>query len=218
MPVMPRPRRRSGWFSGPTANGSRRSTPTSTSTISRAVRTSSSSTASRVAINWPAHEYFAGSFGDRDLVVLRAVEPNIRWKEYCSTVISVAAEVGCKMVVTFGALLGDVPHTRRVRVTGTSTDPELVDRLGLVPSRYEGPTGIVGVLQRRLPGAGRALSVVVGARAPLRRDPAEPTGDTRAARAVRHARRPSARARRHGAARRHLARRRWSAPSPTTTR
>jgi proteasome assembly chaperone (PAC2) family protein len=98
------------------------------------------------AITWPAHEYFAGSFGDRDLVVLRAVEPNIRWKEYCSTVISVAAQVGCRMVVTFGALLGDVPHTRRVRVTGTSTDPELVDRLGLVPSRYEGPTGIVGVL------------------------------------------------------------------------
>jgi proteasome assembly chaperone (PAC2) family protein len=98
------------------------------------------------AIQWPAHEYFAGSFGDRDLVVLRAVEPNIRWKEYCSTVISVASEVGAELVVTFGALLGDVPHTRRVRVTGTSTDPELVDRLGLVPSRYEGPTGIVGVL------------------------------------------------------------------------
>jgi proteasome assembly chaperone (PAC2) family protein len=97
-------------------------------------------------IAWPAHEYFAGSLGERDLVVLRAVEPNIRWKEYCSTVIAVAAEVGCAMVVTFGALLGDVPHTRRVRVTGTSTDPGLVDRLGLVPSRYEGPTGIVGVL------------------------------------------------------------------------
>jgi proteasome assembly chaperone (PAC2) family protein len=98
------------------------------------------------AVHWPAHEYFAGSFGGRDLVVLRAVEPNIRWKEYCSTVISVATEVGCTMLVTFGALLGDVPHTRRVRVTGTSTDPELVDGLGLVPSRYEGPTGIVGVL------------------------------------------------------------------------
>jgi proteasome assembly chaperone (PAC2) family protein len=97
-------------------------------------------------ITWPAHEYFAGSFGDRDLVVLRAVEPNIRWKEYCSTVISIASEMGCPMVVTFGALLGDVPHTRRVRVTGTSTDPELVGSLGLVPSRYEGPTGIVGVL------------------------------------------------------------------------
>lgn len=146
MPVMPRPRRRSGWFSGPTANGSRRSTPTSTSTISRAVRGVELVNGVTCAINWPADEYFAGSFGDRDLVVLRAVEPNIRWKEYCSTVISVAAEVGCKMVVTFGALLGDVPHTRRVRVTGTSTDPELVDRLGLVPSRYEGPTGIVGVL------------------------------------------------------------------------
>jgi proteasome assembly chaperone (PAC2) family protein len=98
------------------------------------------------AIIWPAHEYYAAPFGDRDLVVLRAVEPNVRWKQYCNTVMSVATETGCAMVVTFGALLGDVPHTRRVRVTGTSSDPELVDALGLVPSRYEGPTGIVGVL------------------------------------------------------------------------
>ena len=60
--------------------------------------------------------------------------------------MAVANETGCTMVVTLGALLGDVPHTRRVRVTGTATDPELVGTLGLVPSRYEGPTGIVGVL------------------------------------------------------------------------
>ena len=98
------------------------------------------------AVSWPAHDYYAASFGDRDLVVLRGVEPNIRWRDYCSSVMTVANETGCRMVVTLGALLGDVPHTRRVRVTGTATDPELVGTLGLVPSRYEGPTGIVGVL------------------------------------------------------------------------
>ncbi len=98
------------------------------------------------SVSWPAHDYYAASFGDRDLVVLRGVEPNIRWKDYCDSVMTVATETGCTMVVTLGALLGDVPHTRRVRVTGTATDPKLVGTLGLVPSRYEGPTGIVGVL------------------------------------------------------------------------
>jgi proteasome assembly chaperone (PAC2) family protein len=98
------------------------------------------------SIAWPGHDYYAASFGGRDLVVLRGVEPNIRWKDYCSSVMAVANETGCTMVVTLGALLGDVPHTRRVRVTGTATDPDLVGTLGLVPSRYEGPTGIVGVL------------------------------------------------------------------------
>jgi proteasome assembly chaperone (PAC2) family protein len=98
------------------------------------------------SVVWPAHDCYAASFGGRDLVVLRGVEPNIRWKDYCNSVMTVATETGCTMVVTLGALLGDVPHTRRVRVTGTATDPELVGTLGLAPSRYEGPTGIVGVL------------------------------------------------------------------------
>jgi proteasome assembly chaperone (PAC2) family protein len=112
------------------------------------------------SITWPAHDYYAASFGDRDLVVLRAVEPNIRWKDYCDSVMTVATETGCTMVVTLGALLGDVPHTRRVRVTGTATDPELVDTLGLVPSRYEGPTGIVGVLNDACRQAGiRSVSL-----------------------------------------------------------
>jgi len=106
------------------------------------------------SITWPTHDYYAGSFAQRDLVVLRAVEPNIKWREYCDTVMSVAAATQCSMVVTFGALLGDVPHTRRVRVTGTATDPALVGRLGLVPSRYEGPTGIVGVLHDACRAAG----------------------------------------------------------------
>src|SRR5262249_45226077 len=66
------------------------------------------------SVTWPIHEYFAASFANRDLVVLRGVEPNVRWKDYCHTVISVADEMRCAMVVTFGALLGDVPHTRRI--------------------------------------------------------------------------------------------------------
>ena len=68
--------------------------------------------------------------------------------------MTVASETGCEMVVTFGALLGDVPHTRRVRVTGSGTDPALIGELDLTRSRYEGPTGIVGVLHDACRAAG----------------------------------------------------------------
>jgi proteasome assembly chaperone (PAC2) family protein len=98
------------------------------------------------AINWPANDCFAVTFGDRDMIVLRGTEPNVRWKSFCNAVLSVASETGCEMVVTLGALLGDVPHTRGVRVTGTASDPELINGLELARSQYEGPTGIVGVL------------------------------------------------------------------------
>ena len=97
-------------------------------------------------ITWPANECFAVEFGERDVVVLRGIEPNVRWKSFCSAVMSVASETGCEMVVTLGALLGDVPHTRAVRVTGTASDPALINGLELTRSQYEGPTGIVGVL------------------------------------------------------------------------
>lgn len=98
------------------------------------------------SLKWPANEFFAVPVDARDLVVLRGVEPNLRWPEFCREVLGVASETGCEMVVTLGALLADVPHTRPVRVTGATTDPELMARLGLQRSRYEGPTGIVGVL------------------------------------------------------------------------
>lgn len=98
------------------------------------------------SVTWPATECFAVPFPERDLVVVRGVEPNVRWKSFCAAVLAVAGETGCEMVVTLGALLGDVPHTRPVRVTGTVTDPKMVGELGLARSRYEGPTGIVGVL------------------------------------------------------------------------
>jgi proteasome assembly chaperone (PAC2) family protein len=97
-------------------------------------------------LTWPANEFFAVPVDARDIVVLRGVEPNLRWPSFCREVLGVASETGCEMVVTLGALLADVPHTRPVRVTGATTDPELMASLHLQRSRYEGPTGIVGVL------------------------------------------------------------------------
>jgi len=99
-------------------------------------------------IQWPALAFSAGSTPNngRDLVLLLGVEPNLRWPMFCEDVISVARATGCELVVTLGALLGDVPHTRRIRCTGSATDPELAARLGMQRSTYEGPTGIVGVL------------------------------------------------------------------------
>lgn len=83
----------------------------------------------------------------RDIVLLRGIEPNMRWREFCAQLLASADDLGVQTVVTLGALLADVPHSRPVPVTGTSTDPELTRRLDLEESRYEGPTGIVGVFQ-----------------------------------------------------------------------
>jgi proteasome assembly chaperone (PAC2) family protein len=105
-------------------------------------------------ITWPATECFAVTFPERDLVVVRGVEPNVRWKSFCNAVLTIASETGSEMVVTLGALLGDVPHTRAVRVTGTATDPSLINGLQLSRSQYEGPTGIVGVLHDACRAAG----------------------------------------------------------------
>ncbi|HEU5447733.1 MAG TPA: PAC2 family protein [Acidimicrobiia bacterium] len=99
-------------------------------------------------VSWPANECFSAHVEEvgRDLVLFSGVEPNLKWRTFCTTVIGLARETGCEMVVTLGALLADVPHTRPTRLTGTAVDPELIARLGLSHSRYEGPTGIVGVL------------------------------------------------------------------------
>ena len=107
-------------------------------------------------LTWPANEFFAVPVDARDLVVLRGIEPNLRWSSFCREVLGVAGETGCEMVVTLGALLADVPHTRPVRVTGATTDPELMASLHLQRSRYEGPTGIVGVLHDTARAAGVA--------------------------------------------------------------
>src|SRR5206468_2005440 len=83
---------------------------------------------------------------DRDAVLLLGVEPNFRWRTFTSLVVGLARDLDVELVVTLGALLADVPHTRPAPVTGSASDPELVEELGLQHSRYEGPTGIVGVL------------------------------------------------------------------------
>ncbi len=99
-------------------------------------------------IEWPHNDCYAVTVpgAARDLVVVIGVEPNFGWRRYCADVLEVAHETGCELVVTLGALLADVPHTRALPVTGTATDDELIGRLHLERSRYEGPTGIVGVL------------------------------------------------------------------------
>jgi proteasome assembly chaperone (PAC2) family protein len=102
----------------------------------------------RRRIEWPENVFFHASVpgADRDAVILLGVEPNYRWRAFTELVVGLARDLGVELVVTLGALLADVPHTRPAPVTGAATDPELVEELGLQLSRYEGPTGIVGVL------------------------------------------------------------------------
>jgi proteasome assembly chaperone (PAC2) family protein len=99
-------------------------------------------------IDWPETAFYrARPEGfHRDVVLLLGVEPNLRWQAFTRLVVDFAAELEVELVVTLGSLLADVPHTRPCPVTGSASDPELVERLGLQASRYEGPTGIVGVL------------------------------------------------------------------------
>jgi proteasome assembly chaperone (PAC2) family protein len=99
-------------------------------------------------IVWPATEFSVtrSSALTRDLIVGVAAEPHLRWRTYCATVLELARQCGVTLVLTLGALLAEVPHTRPVKLSGTATDPELAALLGARRSRYEGPTGIVGVL------------------------------------------------------------------------
>src|SRR4029453_10527143 len=92
------------------------------------------------------------------VVLLLGIEPNLRWRTFSDLVVGLANDLGVELMITLGALLADVPHTRTAPVTGSASDEELVERLGLSASRYEGPTGIVGVLhdvcrQRGIPSA-----------------------------------------------------------------
>ena len=99
-------------------------------------------------IEWPENAFFRARIPgtDRDAVLLIGIEPNYRWRTFTELISELASDLGIDLAVTLGALLADVPHTRPAPVTGAATDPKLVDELGLQLSRYEGPTGIVGVL------------------------------------------------------------------------
>ena len=99
-------------------------------------------------IDWPETAFYhARPDGhERDVVLLLGIEPNLRWRTFTDLLVGVARDLGVELMITLGALLADVPHTRPAPVTGSASDEELVRRLGLSASRYEGPTGIVGVL------------------------------------------------------------------------
>jgi predicted ATP-grasp superfamily ATP-dependent carboligase len=107
-------------------------------------------------IDWPETIFYhARPAGlSRDAVLLLGVEPNLRWRTFAGLVVDLAQELGVELVVPLGALLADVPHTRSTPVTGSATDPELIEQLGLQASRYEGPTGIVGVVHDACKRAG----------------------------------------------------------------
>ena len=99
-------------------------------------------------IDWPENAFYRARVTgtERDAVLLLGIEPSLRWKTFSDIVLGLASDLGVELVITLGSLLADVPHTRPSPVTGTASDPALVERLGLSASRYEGPTGIVGVL------------------------------------------------------------------------
>jgi proteasome assembly chaperone (PAC2) family protein len=99
-------------------------------------------------IDWPENvfEHARPARSERDAVLLLGTEPGLRWRTFAGLVSGLATDLGVELVVTLGALLADVPHTRPAPVTASASDSSLMEELGVQPSRYEGPTGIVGVL------------------------------------------------------------------------
>ncbi len=100
-------------------------------------------------LEWPTTRVLVARLPlqQRDVVLVQGIEPSMRWKSFCQELLAFANELGVEMVVTLGALLADTPHTRPIPVSGTATDEDVAQALGLETSQYEGPTGIVGVLQ-----------------------------------------------------------------------
>lgn len=100
-------------------------------------------------IDWPTTSisYCSPRGADRDIVLVRGIEPNMRWRAFCAEIVDLAQELGVETTVMLGASLADTPHTRPVPVTGAAYSSESAARYNLAESRYEGPTGITGVLQ-----------------------------------------------------------------------
>lgn len=98
-------------------------------------------------ITWPTTRFYLAQAPKRDFVLVHGIEPNMQWRQFCSDILEVADDLETELVVNLGALLADVPHTRPVPMTAFATDPGLISGFGFDESGYEGPTGIVGVLQ-----------------------------------------------------------------------
>ena len=109
-------------------------------------------------IDWPANTVSAAAVpgAEGDLVMLEGTEPSLRWRRFTSQVIETANQLGVRRVITLGALLADVPHSRPVSITGIASDESLLSRLGYDRTTYQGPTGIVGVLHHACAAAGLA--------------------------------------------------------------
>jgi predicted ATP-grasp superfamily ATP-dependent carboligase len=97
-------------------------------------------------IEWPRGEFAAATVGGRDVVLFTAAEPNVRWRTFAGAILGAAEALRVGQLITLGAFLTDVPHSRAVPVVGSAVDQDTATRLGLSRSQYEGPTGIVGVL------------------------------------------------------------------------
>ncbi|HQZ14425.1 MAG TPA: PAC2 family protein [Acidimicrobiia bacterium] len=99
-------------------------------------------------VSWPRNRIYGISLedADRDLIVMLSHEPNYRWKAFCTDVLKVITKIGCDEAFTFGSMMAEVPHTRPTRLTGIGSEKERLDALEVLPSNYEGPTGIIGVL------------------------------------------------------------------------
>jgi len=107
-------------------------------------------------IVWPTTDVYSASLpGDAgDVLLMIGVEPQLKWRTFCAQITGIAHEMDCRLVVILGALVAEVPHSRPVPVVGTVTDPALQAELGLQPSTYQGPTGVVGVLSAACREAG----------------------------------------------------------------
>jgi predicted ATP-grasp superfamily ATP-dependent carboligase len=99
-------------------------------------------------VHWPTTDFFRSDEPAlaRDVIVGVGIEPHLKWQTFCGHILELARRAQVTLVITLGALLADVPHTRPVRISGVASDPELGRRFQTTPTRYEGPTGIIGVL------------------------------------------------------------------------
>src|SRR4029450_2483759 len=117
-------------------------------------------------VDWPARRFFPARINDRAAIVFVGVEPNMRWRTYAGTILQVCSDMDVSLLVTLGAFLADVPHTRPQPADAASDDEDWLAKPEILPARYEGPTGIVGVLDALAARAGLPAPPFWGAAAP----------------------------------------------------
>ena len=100
-------------------------------------------------LTWPGTQIYALRTPtlDHDFIVVRGVEPSMKWKTFTSDLLDLAEDLEIDLVITLGSMLADTPHTRPITVSGSGAHPDIAQRLGVEISKYEGPTGILGVIQ-----------------------------------------------------------------------